>query len=61
METIIIYFVSGLVIGWIIKRVARNAARKETEKWQSIKREVLKEAMEQHEEFERWKRSRVKQ
>lgn len=58
METIIIYFVSGLFIGWIIKRVARNAARKEAEKWQSIKAEVLKEAMEQHEEFERWKRSR---
>lgn len=58
METIIIYFISGLVIGWIIKRVARNAARKEAEKWQSIKNEVLKEAIEQHEEFERWKRSR---
>lgn len=58
METIIIYFVSGLVIGWIIKRVARNAARKEAEKWQSIKADVLKEAIKEHEEFERWKRSR---
>ena len=60
METLIIYFVSGFVIGWIIKRVARNAARKEGEKWQSIKDEVLKEATREHEEFERWKRSRGK-
>ena len=60
METIIIYFVSGLVIGWIVKRIARNAAKKEAEKWESVRQDILKEAAEQHEEFQRWKRSRGK-
>ena len=58
METIVIYFIGGLFIGWIIRRVARNAARKEAEKWEAIRKDVIKEATEHYEEFERWKRSR---
>ena len=55
METIIIYLFSGLLIGWIIKRASKKAA-----KWEAVRKDILKEAVKQHEEFERWKRSRGK-
>lgn len=60
METIIVYFVCGLAIGWIIKRASKKAAEKEAAKWEDVRQDILKEAAKQHEEFERWKRSRGK-
>ena len=60
METIIIYFVCGLLIGWIIKRASKKAAEKEAAKWEAVRQDILKEAVKEHEEFERWKRSREK-
>ncbi len=57
METLIIYFVSGLLIGWIVKRIAKKAAEKEAKKWETVRQDILREAAEQHEEFQRWKRS----
>lgn len=60
METVIIYLFSGLVIGWIIKRASKKAAEKEAAKWEAVRKDILNEACRDHEEFERWKRSREK-
>lgn len=60
METVIIYLFSGLLIGWIIKRASKKAAEKEAAKWEAVRQDILNEAAKQHEEFERWKRSREK-
>jgi len=40
MENIIIYLVSGLVIGWILKQSAKKQARKEYER---MKAEIMRE------------------
>lgn len=60
METILIYFFFGLLIGWIIKLASKKAAEKEAAKWEAVRQDILKEAVKEHEEFERWKRSREK-